>query len=65
MRDCVLVMECDEHGSDSVYWPADMFSPRTDAETDFACEVGTNVYWITEYAPEKFVVARWHKEAKS
>ena len=36
------------------------FNARTDAE-DLTCDVGTNVFWITEYAPNKFVVARWHK----
>ena len=63
VRDCVLVLECEEHDQ-HITW-GDGFSPRTDAETDFACEAGTNVYWITEYAIGKFVVARWHKEVSA
>jgi hypothetical protein len=36
--------------------------PRTDAETDFACVAGVrNVYWISEYAYYKFVVAGWQE----
>ena len=58
VRDCVLVLECET--APNITW-GDHFSPRTDAETDFACEAGTNVYWITEYAPNAFVVARWQE----
>ena len=64
VRDCVLVLECEEH-EQHITWDSAVFSPRTDAEADFACEAGTNVYWITEYASGKFVVARWHKEVSA
>lgn len=59
-RDCVLRVECGETAP-TITWPAN-FHPRTDAETDFACIAGKrNVYWITEYAPNEFVVAGWQE----
>jgi hypothetical protein len=57
-RDCVLRVECGD-AVPTITWGAN-FHPRTDAETDFACEAGKrNVYWITEYAPNEFCVACW------
>jgi hypothetical protein len=60
MRDCVLVVECGETAP-TITW-GDNFHPRTDAETDFACEAGKrNVYWISEYAHYHFAVAGWQE----
>lgn len=60
MRDCVLRVECGETAP-TITWPTN-FHPRTDAETDFACEAGKrNVYWITEYASNQFCVAGWQE----
>jgi hypothetical protein len=60
MRDCVLRVECGETAP-TITWGTN-FHPRTDAETDFKCEAGKrNVYWITEYAPNEFVVAGWQE----
>ena len=69
-RDCALVVEVPEGTTaPNITWGveggAQEFDGRTDAETDMVCEVGVNVYWLTEYAPNQFVVARWHKEVKS
>jgi hypothetical protein len=59
-RDCVLRVECG-NTAPTITWGAN-FHPRTDAETDFACEAGKrNVYWITEYAPNEFCVAGWQE----
>jgi hypothetical protein len=59
-RDCVLRVECADTAP-TITWGAN-FHPRTDAETDFKCEAGKrNVYWITEYAPNEFVVAGWQQ----
>jgi hypothetical protein len=59
-RDCVLRVECGETAP-KITW-GNNFHPRTDAETDFACVAGvTNVYWISEYAQGKFVVAGWQE----
>ena len=59
-RDCVLRVECGETAP-TITWGAN-FHPRTDAETDFACVAGKrNVYWITEHAPNEFVVAGWQE----
>ena len=30
-----------------------------DANTDFKCEDGINVFWISEYMKDEFVVSRW------
>ena len=67
MRDCILCVECGDVAP-TITWPAN-FHPRTDAETDFACVAGvnnvhvTNVYWISEYAYDEFVVAGWQATA--
>ena len=62
VRDCILVVECGDTAP-TMTWGQN-FHPRTDAETDFACVAGVrNVYWITEYAPDEFVVAGWHETA--
>lgn len=62
MLDCSLVIDC--RGRDTaptITWP-DNIHPRMDVETDFACVAGVrNVYWITEYAPNEFVVAGWQE----
>jgi hypothetical protein len=59
-RDCVLRVECGD-AVPTITWGAN-FHPRTDAEMDFACEAGKrNVYWISEYAPNEFVVAGWQE----
>ena len=58
MRDCVLTINC-ASDAPTIKWGYNMF-PRTDRETDFACqENACNVYWITEYESGRFVVARW------
>lgn len=60
MRDCVLRVECGEIAP-TITWPSN-FHPRTNAETDFACVASVrNIYWITEYAPNEFVVAGWQE----
>lgn len=59
-RDCVLRVECGDTAP-KITWGAN-FHPRTDAETDFACEAGKrNIYWLTEHAPNEFVVAGWQE----
>jgi hypothetical protein len=59
-RDCVLRVECGETAP-NITWGYN-FHPRTDAETDFACVAGKrNVYWISEYSPNEFVVAGWQE----
>jgi hypothetical protein len=59
-RDCVLRVECGETAP-TITWGTN-FHPRTNAETDFACEVGVrNVYWITEHSPNEFCVAGWQE----
>lgn len=59
-RDCVLRVECGDVAP-TITW-GNNFHPRTDAATDFACEAGKrNVYWISEYAPNEFVVAGWQE----
>ena len=58
MRDCVLTINC-ASDAPTIKWGYNMF-PRTDRETDFACQENAyNVYWITEYESGRFVVARW------
>jgi hypothetical protein len=60
MRDCVLRVECGETAP-KITW-GNNFHPRTDAETDFTCVAGVrNVYWISEYAYDEFVVAGWQE----
>lgn len=63
-RDCVLRLKVpDGISAPKLLWGTN-FHPRTDAETDFACEVGVrNVYWITEHAPDEFTVAGWQETA--
>ena len=56
-RDLMLTIKT-EATAPTVTWP-DNWAPRTSAEDDLTVEVGTNVYYITEYTPGKFVVARW------
>lgn len=60
VRNCTLVLRCAGDTAPDVSWPSD-FLPCTDAATDFKCEVGgvRNVYFITEYSPDKFRVERW------
>jgi hypothetical protein len=60
MRDCQFTLDCTSLTiAPTITW-GNNFHPRTDAETDFKCEAGKrNVYWITEYAPNEFVVAGW------
>lgn len=59
VRDCMLKIEVSESvTAPTITWPEN-FHPRTDSATDFACETGINVYWISEYKPDHFVVARW------
>lgn len=62
MRDCVLVVVCRYNTVPTIRWSSN-FHPRTDAETDFACVAGgvRNVYWISEYARDEFVVAGWQE----
>lgn len=63
-RDAVLVIDCTslaEGEEPTVTWGSH-FHPRTDAGTDFACEVGVrNVYYISEYAPGEFAVGGWQE----
>jgi hypothetical protein len=62
IRDMVFVVDCDTvETAPKIEWPGNCH-PRTDAETDFKCEAGKrNVYWISEYAQGKFVVAGWQE----
>jgi hypothetical protein len=62
VRDCILMVDLTSmEDPPTITWPAN-FHPRTDAETDFACEAGKrNVYWITEYAEGEFAVAGWQE----
>ena len=63
IRDCVLAVACDgTTDAPTITWPTN-FHPRTDAETDFACASGLNIYWISEYEQGQFVVAGWHETA--
>lgn len=59
VRDCILVIDVPEGiSAPTIVW-SDKFSSRTD-DSDFICDAASkNVYWITEYSADKFVVARW------
>lgn len=60
-RDCILVVENIIDSDIQIDWPYN-FHPRTDKETDFVCKANTtNVYWISEYKPNNFVVAGWQE----
>ena len=64
LRDCVFVIDCEGlETAPRIQWGFDggnTFRPRTDAETDMACVAGKrNVYWISEFAINAFVVAGW------
>jgi hypothetical protein len=59
VRDCILVIDVPEGiSAPTIVW-SDKFSSRTD-DSDFICDAASkNVYWITEYSADRFVVARW------
>lgn len=59
VRDCILVIDVPEGiSAPTIVW-SDKFSSRTD-DSDFICDAASkNVYWITEYSVDRFVVARW------
>lgn len=60
-RDCILVVENIIDSDIQIDWPYN-FHPRTDKETDFVCKANTtNVYWISEYKDNNFVVAGWQE----
>ena len=59
VRDCILTIDVPEGiTAPTITWLSN-FHPRTDADSDFKCEAGKNVYWISEYMTDEFVVARW------
>jgi hypothetical protein len=57
MRESIVVIDASNFVPKFIW--TDNNHPRTDAATDFVCEAGINVYWISEYMPDRFVVARW------
>jgi hypothetical protein len=64
VRDIIFVVDCRKNlGAPTLRWgdeETQTFHPRTDAETDMACVDGAiNVYWISEFSPNQFVVAGW------
>lgn len=66
IRDFMLTLDCSsltEGQEPTVTWGTH-FHPRTDAGTDFACAAGVrNVYYISEYATDEFVVGGWQETA--
>jgi hypothetical protein len=68
-RDFILVVEyLDEENPMTIEWPNSQnpfqsssvtCDARTDEETDLMCDFGRNVYYISEYAPNYFVVSRF------
>lgn len=63
-RDCVLTLDLSERTekSLSLQWGDSTVTvhPRISVNQDLTCELGmVNVFWITEYALNKFVVSRW------
>lgn len=61
-REYILVVDLVGYDSSPRIEWGENFHPRTDKETDFACEAGKlNVYWITEYNIDEFCVAGWQE----
>lgn len=63
-RDCVLTLDLSERTEKplSLQWGDGTVTvhPRISVNQDLICELGmVNVFWITEYALDKFVVSRW------
>jgi hypothetical protein len=59
-NDYVLVIDCRSSVVPLTIEWSTKFHPRTDIETDFACRQGKiNVYWISKYYQNSFVVAGW------
>ena len=60
-RDLILVIDNVSTSDIQLSWGS-RFHPRTDVETDFVCKANTtNVYWISEYKTNNFVVASWQE----
>lgn len=66
LRDCVFVVTAGGTAP-TISWGEEdgqTFSPRTDAATDMKIAANTTkVFWVTEYAPDCFVVAGWEVTA--
>lgn len=58
LREMILVIDTRNTVPSYMFWGSN-FHPRTDANTDFKCEDGINVFWISEYMQDQFVVSRW------
>lgn len=68
-RDFILVVDyLDEENPMTIEWPNSQnpfqsssvtCDARTDEEADLSCDFGRNVYYISEYAPNYFVVSRF------
>jgi len=63
-RDCVLVVDCTGAGAvaPTVTWPNN-FHPRGGDAEEIAPVAGVrNVFYVSEYATDNFVVGGWHEE---
>jgi Mg2+ and Co2+ transporter CorA len=58
LRDCIMVVQCGKLPPE-IKWNSN-FHPRSNSETDFNCVANSrNVFYITEYTPNHFVVSAW------
>ena len=62
LREMILVIDTKNTLPSSMYWDSNCH-PRTDVNTDLKCESGINVFWISEYMENQFVVSRWLQTA--
>lgn len=62
MRDAVLSIACDDMPMNIGWDNTVTWYPRTDLDTDMGCDANAeNIYFITEFAPNEFLVSRWVK----
>lgn len=58
VRDLIMVIPS-TNSVTNIEWPTNIY-PKNDAVIDYKCEAGVdNVYWISEFSPNKFVVSGW------
>lgn len=62
VRDCLLIVDCTKtETAPTITW-ASGIHPRTDSSVDMVCAAGVrNVFWLSKYAPECFVIAGWQE----
>lgn len=58
VRDLIMVIPS-TNSITNIKWPTNIY-PKNGAIIDYKCEAGVdNVYWISEFSPNKFVVSGW------